>query len=371
MESSFSISSIWLGDVAKVSGSNMLRVSLCLIARNEEKALPLILNDFKEQDYPHELIEIVLVDSGSTDLTRDIMELFQVENTSFMSVHVHDNPGLIQAAGWNVAIKASAGDVIIRIDAHSHIPSDFISKNMMWIHKGEAVVGGRRPCTIVNPTQWQETLLTAENSVFGSSIAPYRRGTQKPTYVKSVFHGAYRRGIFEEVGGFDEDLGRTEDNEIHYRIRKNNYQIRFDPEIISYQFARLTLKKTLKQKYGNGYWVGRTLTYCPQCLSWYHFIPLLFLLSLIFSAILAILQISLRPFLLIISMYIVVTSIAAAFGVRERGYFCWSDLLLLPIMFGIHLLYGIGTMIGLLLPIKRIKKKKKLENTDQGARKYE
>ena len=50
-----------------------MKVSLCTIAYNEEKNLPDLLGDMKRQDYPHTEIEVVLVDSMSTDHTRQIM----------------------------------------------------------------------------------------------------------------------------------------------------------------------------------------------------------------------------------------------------------------------------------------------------------
>ena len=92
--------------------------------------------------------------------------------------------------------------------------------------------------------------------MFGSSIASYRREGKK-SYVKSVFHGAYRRKVFEDVGGFNEALGRTEDNELHYRIRRKGYKICFHPGIHSRQHVRSSLKEMVRQKYSNGYWIGR------------------------------------------------------------------------------------------------------------------
>lgn len=52
---------------------------------------------------------------------------------------------------------------------------------------------------------------------------------------------------------YNEELGRTEDNEIHYRMRKAGFKLCYCPEIVSYQHTRNTLKGMLKQKYGNGY----------------------------------------------------------------------------------------------------------------------
>ena len=136
----------------------------------------------------------------------------------------------------------SVGDVIIRIDAHTHIPEDFTSKNIFLQEKGEYITGGSRPCLIDNPTPWKETLLKVENSMFGSSISKARKNT-KSCYVKSMFHAAYKHEVFEKVGGFNTKLLRTEDNEMHYRIRKAGYKLYSDACIVSYQYARSNLKK--------------------------------------------------------------------------------------------------------------------------------
>ena len=55
--------------------------------------------------------------------------------------------------------------------------------------------------------------------MFGSGIANYRKQTSKQ-YVSSVFQGMYKKEIFDKIGLLDEKVGRVEDNELHYRIRK-------------------------------------------------------------------------------------------------------------------------------------------------------
>ena len=186
-------------------------VSVCIIAYNEEKALPSLLSDIAKQTYSHKDIEVVLVDSMSTDKTKEIMTNFATQNNDFKSILVKDNPKRKQASGWNIAINSSKGDVIIRIDAHTMIPKDFVEKNVHVIEGGEYVSGGPRPNIVEDETPWKKTLLLAEKSMFGSSIAPYRAGHHK-RYVKSVFHGAYRREVFEKAGLFNEKLGRTQSN---------------------------------------------------------------------------------------------------------------------------------------------------------------
>lgn len=321
-------------------------VSVCIVAYNEENTLPRLLEDIKLQDYDTKKIEIVFVDSISNDGTRNIMDKFKYENQSkYNSIQILVNEKKKQAAGWNVAIKNAKGDVIIRLDAHASIPCDFIKQNMFYIESGEYVVGGRRPNLSEEDTPWQRTLLSAESSMFGSSIASFRRGSKKQ-YVKTMFHAAYRKCVFDKIGGFNESLGRTEDNELHYRIREAGYKLCFSSDIISYQFARSNLKKMLIQKYGNGYWVGITLKACPKCLSIYHFVPALFVIGIVVTSILIALGV---PYfaLLMWGMYWSLSIIMAVLAVIKQKKHIYQ-ILLPALFFMLHLSYGIGTLHGIL-----------------------
>ena len=84
-----------------------MTVSVCIIAYNEEKTLTSLFSDIKNQDYPHNKMEVILVNSMSSDRTRVLMEKFAEEENGFLRVKVFDNPKKKQAAGWNIAIKNS------------------------------------------------------------------------------------------------------------------------------------------------------------------------------------------------------------------------------------------------------------------------
>lgn len=321
-------------------------VSLCVIALNEESFLPSLLGNLLAQTYPHDKTEIVLVDSGSTDATRRIVEDFGRNHAQeYIGIRVADNPKRIQAAGWNVAISNASSDVVIRIDAHTYIPADFTAKNMAALQAGEYVSGGTRPCVIENKTAWGEVLLETENSLFGSSVNISRRGTRKQ-YVKTMFHAAYRREVFEKTGGFNENLLRTEDNEMHYRIRKAGYKLCFDPEIVSYQYARSSLRRMIKQKYGNGYWIGLTLGICPGCISVFHLVPLAFVLAILVTTILAAVGYGFLSALMwcaygAFTLLGVITSVLNG----KANYLTW----MMPVLFLLlHVSYGVGSLVGLI-----------------------
>lgn len=323
----------------------MLKLSIGIVAYNEEAFLPNLLKDIKQQKYPHDLMEIVLVDSMSTDETRSIMEEFKKNNKDFYSVQIIENPKKIQAAGWNVVIANFTGDILARIDAHTKVSPEYSEKVMNNICCGENIVGGIRPCIIEKESQWARTLLQTENSLFGSSINPSRYSQEK-MYVKTLFHAAYRREVFEKVGLFNESLLRTEDNEMHYRIRQVGYRICYDPTIVSYQYARNSLKKMIRQKYGNGYWVGKTLKICPKCLSLYHVIPALFVLGIIVTTALAWLGIW-QIAMLMWSLYGLFAVTSVAVTVAREG-FHFSQLMIPALFLVLHSCYGIGTILGVI-----------------------
>ena len=327
-----------------------MTVSLGVVAYNEAAVIEHILEDIAQQDYPHDQMEIILVDSASKDQTKEKLLAFskRCEELSFRRILVLDNQKQMQAAAWNVMLREAREDIVIRIDAHASIPMDFVRKNVALHEQGEKITGGPRPNVIVAPTPWKETLLLAESSMFGSSIAPYRRQTGRH-YVSSMFHAAYDRRIFEEVGVFQEALGRTEDNELHYRMRQAGYQFCYDPDIISYQNIRNSLAGMIKQKYGNGYWIGKTVKVCRGCLSIYHFVPFAFLMGILVTSLLCAVHV---PWLALLmwSLYGMLAVIMTITGIIGRKKFYISDLLL-PVLFPIlHIVYGAGTLAGLLSP---------------------
>ena len=320
-----------------------MKVSFVIVARNEEENLSGILSDLVNQDYPHSKIEVLLVDSVSDDNTLSRMEAFAKQDNGFADVKVFENKGKVLPSGINIALENYTGDAFVRVDAHASMPADFISKNVSVLNSGEMACGGRRPNIIVGETAWKKTLLSAEQSMFGSSIAPYRNGEQK-MYTSSLFCGMYRREIFDAVGKYNENLYRTEDNDMSYRIRKAGYKMCFCPDIVSYQHTRSSLSKMLKQKYLNGFWIGKTMGVSPKCFSLFHFVPFAFVLGIIFTTSLAIFGLPILAYLMWGAYLLLVFGMSIVELVKKPAV---TNLALPLIFFLLHISYGIGTLFGL------------------------
>lgn len=339
-----------------------MKVSIGVIAYNEELSIEKLFQGLIKQTYPHDKIEIVLVDGKSSDRTWKCMKEFQESNDSFADIVVLENLKRFHSAGWNVVLQHYTGDVLIRLDAHAEIPENFVAKNVACIESGESVCGGRIIKVLQSEQKRQKLLLMAENSMFGSGIAAYRRECDR-RYVKTLAHACYSREALEKVGFFDERLMRSEDNDFHARIRQAGYRICMDGEIVSFYHARSSLKGMLKQKWGNGKWVGLTaLLKSPKIFSPYHFVPLLFVMAAMLCVVLfglSFLSSSvwwLRiPFYIGIGVYLIadlLLTVKSCVDYKEL-----LGLLALPFLFPmLHFAYGLGTFVGVIASPFRKKK---------------
>ncbi len=323
-----------------------LKISFIVVALNAENTLPFLLSDLAEQTLPHNQIEAVLVDSNSIDHTKQIM--FSFQKTAPFTVLVIDNPKQWLASGCNLAISAATGDALIRVDAHARIPSDFLEKNLHALCTGESIVGGS-VLSLPPRSNWGRVMHALDSSRFCGGAAPFRnRGNSR--YVDTLAYALYRKQVFNRVGFYNERLRRTEDNEMHFRMRQAGYRFFFSPDIVSFHMARETLSGQVSQKWGNGYWIGRTMHIEPRCFSFRHFAPALFVTALIICLILAVVF-SFFPLLFLLLCYSLLNlgfTVQAASKTTQSKFLTFICLpFLFPMM---HLLYGLGTIIGMIEP---------------------
>ena len=91
-------------------------VSVVIGLLNEEKFLPRLIEDFKNQTYDHSKIELIFIDGMSKDKSWEILEGFKASNHDFYDVVLLKNPKVILSAGMNVGIKAARGECILKVD---------------------------------------------------------------------------------------------------------------------------------------------------------------------------------------------------------------------------------------------------------------
>lgn len=89
---------------------------------NEIKYIDACIQSILLQDYTKENVEILFVDGMSTDGTRDSINEYA---RSYPFIRLVDNPKRIVPIAMNIGIRASKGDIIIRLDAHALYPTNY------------------------------------------------------------------------------------------------------------------------------------------------------------------------------------------------------------------------------------------------------
>lgn len=121
--------------------STTKKVSIIIACRNEEQFLGPCLLSLLEQDYPQELIEIIVVDGLSTDRTWEVANSFRER---YPNIDVEVNRYKHKYAGLNQALKKNVtGDYVAVVDAHSLYPENYISGLTKHLDQADNVGGGR------------------------------------------------------------------------------------------------------------------------------------------------------------------------------------------------------------------------------------
>jgi glycosyltransferase involved in cell wall biosynthesis len=320
-------------------------VSIILPCRNEERFLGACLDSILASEYPPDRIEILIADGRSTDGTRELVASYA---RTFRSVRLVDNPARVTPAGLNRAIEASRGEIIVRLDAHSTIAPDYLTRAVIHLQQyGADNVGGAMR-TVARDRGWfAKAISLALSHPFGVGNSHFRTevGNATPRWVDTVFGGCWRREVFDRVGKFNERLTRGQDMEFNLRLVKSGGKILLAPDMRSYYFARATYLEFLKHNWTNGVWAVLPFAYStvvpvrPR-----HLIPMVFALALAVASCAASLGI-VWPLMMVLIPYLVVASTVATGAAREHHD--PSLLVLLPITFvTLHLAYGAGSLCG-------------------------
>lgn len=237
------------------------RVSIVMTVINEERHLAEAIDRLLQQDYPGEL-DIVVAVGPSHDRTREVAQ--QVAD-SHDHVTVVDNPSGRTPAGLNAAIAASSGEVIVRIDGHAMVPSDYVRTGVRVLREtGADNVGGIMAAEGTN--DFEDAVARAMTSVFGVGGASFHVGGEAGPAL-TVYLGCFPRSALERVGGYDESMVRAQDWEMNLRIRETGGVIWFTPQMQVTYRPRHTFRGLARQYHDYGRWRREVARRHPETLS--------------------------------------------------------------------------------------------------------
>lgn len=269
-------------------------VSVVIPCRNERNTIERILENLQAQTYQGDF-EVVIADGVSTDGTSDyIAHLVSTRGYSY-SVSVVQNESTSIPSGLNKAVRASHGQIIVRIDCHSQISDDYIERIVAALCiPGFDLVGPSIRIIPGGASPIAQAISVLTSSKLGSGGSASRVHLTEPVQVAHAAMSSYKRDVFDRLGGYDESLLTNEDFDFDYRATQLGAGVYSLPHPVFYTMARPTLKGLARQRWRYGWWKAAVLKKYPQSLHVRQALPILALF--VFVA-LAVLSVTSRGFL--------------------------------------------------------------------------
>jgi glycosyltransferase involved in cell wall biosynthesis len=259
-----------------------MKVSIIIPTKNNADILEECLESIRNLDYPKDEVEVIIVDGCSTDNTVEIARKYGCKV-------VYEEVGTIGGAR-NVGVEYSNGDYIVFTDADCVVDREWLKNLVMeFIDERVASVGGPN-ITPEDDTEFARCV----GGVLKLLSNPGARYAFNIDRVLEVYHNptcnsAYKRSVFQKIGGFNPKLVTCDDEELDYRIKKKGYGILFTPYARVYHYRKPTWKRFAKMAWNYGVGRGQVVKLHRELGKWYYCTPsalilliaLLFVLSLI------------------------------------------------------------------------------------------
>jgi len=221
-------------------------------------------------------IEVLVVDGMSDDGTQKVVAEIADRDPR---VRLLENPDRFVPTAMNLGIAESRGQYIGRVDGHCTVLPGYLPGCLDRMRSGDfQCVGGVLISEGITPVG--RAIAAAMSSPIGVGAARFRVGATEESLVDTVAFGVYRREVFSEIGCFDEELIRNQDDELNLRLVRAGGRILLVPSLRVRYFVRSTFRYLGRQYFQYGFWKARVMRKHKRPAAVRHVVPSLFILLL-------------------------------------------------------------------------------------------
>ncbi len=228
-------------------------VSIIVPVKNERERIEICMKSLLNLDY--ERYEILLVDTGSTDGTYQMVEEIAKHNPKVRVLRVIGNA----AMGRNCGLEAAKGDAVAFIDGDCVAPTNWLNKLVYPLVEEPvttAGVGGPNIPLTNKENIWSKAINAILSTFLGSAGSVQVRTTNNG-YVKSLStaNSAFRVEKVRRIRGFDPRLELCEDSDLCCRLIKTGSKLRFVRDATVYHHREYYSLRKFGQhmfRYGQG-----------------------------------------------------------------------------------------------------------------------
>ena len=256
------------------------RVACIVPFLNEARHLPAVLDSLAAQTFERGRLYVIGVDNGSTDGSDAIFERW-LRDQDIAGELVHEPVRSIPRAVNAGIARTRDSDIVVRLDAHTLYAPDYVAilVDALETLPHDVWCVGAAPRPHPGALGYSQALVAA---MYANPIAlgpaDFRREHRTAVEVSTVYIGAWRPGVLQRLGGFDERWAANEDCELTERIRAQGARIYRVPASLGVIVTR-GAKSTVLQRARYGYWRMQTFKRYPQAVRFRHVVPPLALLG--------------------------------------------------------------------------------------------
>lgn len=323
-------------------------VSVVLATYNETNHVQKCMASLLAQETPSFDLEILAIDGGSTDGTRQYLESIAAKHRH---VRVIPNPQRRAPFAFNIGIREAKGPYVCIFGSHTLYQKDYISVCLKELLAKNAGGCGGRVLTEPSSDKLEARLVAfAMAHPFGSSSKSFR--TQPEGFADAVNYVILRKDALIEAGGYSEVLLRNQDNDLNQKLNANGHRLFCTWKTQCIYHPKGTVRDMFRYGYLNGYWNVISFKENSSSMGLRHFVPFFFLLGLLASLLLSVaglvspnspFRILSLAFPALLAMHLIAGTLAGL-QVAVRNKFLGA--LCLPFVFlGFHFAYGLGTLV--------------------------
>lgn len=227
----------------------MMLLSVIIPCRNEKAHISKCVQSLMKSNLAKEKFEVLVVDGMSDDGTREVVAELSKLNSNVLLL---DNRMQLTPYAFNIGIVNARGKYVLITGARNVLQPNYMQACISKLEMDQRIkcVGGVMHSTYGNPIG--KCIAVAMSSPIGVGFGNFR-ALQKDAFTDTAAVPVYDKAIFSEVGMFDEELTRNQDDEFNFRLTSKGYKILVTADTYSTYEVRGTYHNLWRQYFQYGY----------------------------------------------------------------------------------------------------------------------
>jgi cellulose synthase/poly-beta-1,6-N-acetylglucosamine synthase-like glycosyltransferase len=247
--------------------ANSFIVTIGFCVKDVETVIRTAIKSILDQDFPHETIELIVVEGFSRDQTFTILKnMFSA--TDIQCRIFRDNEGL--GAARQTVVDNARGRYIVWVDGDMNLPRDYVRNQVKFMEKNPSVgIAAGKYGLLVG----QGVVADLENIVYAVDSVYGERGGSKFGRLPGTEGSIFRVDAIRESGGFDVNIkGAAEDTDLAYRIISRGWKVTITDEFFT-ESTRPSLISLWQQYFWYGYGGHFIYNKDPEMLTFWKMTP--------------------------------------------------------------------------------------------------